>query len=95
MRPKQPSPPCVCSHRLLSRLCDHMRPRVGSDRHSEVMSRITEYLEIGKYMEWSEEERLKFLNHELVSKRPLVPPGIYFSNDELAVVNAFRCRAAL
>jgi len=67
--------------------------RVGSGRHSEVMDRITEHLKIGKYLEWDEEKRLEFLNRELTGKRPLVPPGISFSDDELAVVNAFRCVA--
>ena len=58
------------------------------------MTRITEYLQIGSYMSWDEPERLAFLNRELTGKRPLIPPGICFTEDELAVVNAFRFERA-
>lgn len=47
--------------------------RQESTRHTDALSEITEYLELGNYGEWSEEERQKFLLKELQSKRPLVP----------------------
>lgn len=50
-----------------------------SARHSETLDAITKYLDMGVYSEWDEETKLKFLNRELKSKRPLVPPSIEVS----------------
>lgn len=47
--------------------------RQESTRHTEALTEITEYLGLGSYEKWSEEERQKFLLQELQSKRPLVP----------------------
>jgi len=45
--------------------------REESTRHTMAMDAITQYLGIGSYEEWSEEERLTFLQKELSGKRPL------------------------
>lgn len=45
--------------------------RQESDRHTDVMDAITNYLGIGSYREWSEEKRQEWLLAELRSKRPL------------------------
>ncbi|KAJ3092108.1 hypothetical protein HK102_010674 [Quaeritorhiza haematococci] len=47
--------------------------RQESDRHTECMDAITQWLEIGSYRDWSEEKRQEWLVQELQSKRPLIP----------------------
>ncbi|TDB51502.1 phosphoenolpyruvate carboxylase [Photorhabdus khanii] len=47
--------------------------RQESSRHTTAMSELTQYLELGDYESWSEEEKQTFLLHELNSKRPLIP----------------------
>ena len=47
--------------------------RQESTIHTEVLSEILQYLEIGDYESWNEEQRIEFLLNELVSKRPLIP----------------------
>ena len=49
--------------------------RQESTRHSSAMSAITEYLGLGAYAEWGEEERVKFLVEEIENSRPLIPPN--------------------
>ncbi|NHB92104.1 phosphoenolpyruvate carboxylase [Photorhabdus cinerea] len=47
--------------------------RQESARHTTAISELTQYLELGDYTSWSEEEKQAFLLHELHSKRPLFP----------------------
>ena len=47
--------------------------RQESNRHTEALDAITQYLGIGSYKSWSETERRKWLQQELASKRPLLP----------------------
>ncbi|WNF45715.1 phosphoenolpyruvate carboxylase [Pseudomonas sp. SG20056] len=47
--------------------------RQDSSRHAAAMSEITDYLGLGRYAEWDEEERLAFLLQELENRRPLLP----------------------
>ncbi|MGS2722582.1 phosphoenolpyruvate carboxylase [Porticoccus sp. GXU_MW_L64] len=47
--------------------------RQESTRHSDVFSELTQYLELGDYHQWSEEQKQAFLVAELQNKRPLVP----------------------
>ncbi|MBO1254541.1 phosphoenolpyruvate carboxylase [Alteromonas sp. 5E99-2] len=47
--------------------------RQDSERHSDVFSEITRYLDLGDYGEWSEQDKQAFLLKELSSKRPLFP----------------------
>ncbi len=47
--------------------------RQDSDRHAQVFSELTQYLGMGDYNEWSEEDKQAFLLKELDSKRPLIP----------------------
>lgn len=46
--------------------------RQESDRHSQVMSELTQYLGLGDYVSWSEGEKQSFLLSELQSPRPLI-----------------------
>lgn len=41
--------------------------------HARALDAITRALELGSYLEWSEEQRVEFLVRELQSKRPLLP----------------------
>lgn len=47
--------------------------RQESTNHTEALSELTQYLELGDYAKWSEEEKQTFLLEELNSKRPLIP----------------------
>jgi phosphoenolpyruvate carboxylase len=49
--------------------------RQESNRHTEALTAITNYLGLGSYESWSEEERRSWLRKELASKRPLLPRG--------------------
>merc|ERR1719210_969967 len=47
--------------------------RQESTRHAEAMHAICMQLGLGHYSEWTEEEKVRFLEHELGSTRPLIP----------------------
>lgn len=47
--------------------------RQNSDRHTELLDALTQYLELGSYTDWPEKVRQDFLVKELESKRPLIP----------------------
>lgn len=47
--------------------------RQDGERHLLAISELTNYLEIGDYASWSEDEKQAFLIRELKSRRPLVP----------------------
>ena len=47
--------------------------RQESDRHTHVLSELTNYLELGDYSRWDEAEKQAFLLKELHSRRPLIP----------------------
>jgi len=64
--------------------------RQDAARHCAAMSEITEYLGLGRYADWDEDDRVAFLLAELNNRRPLLPP--YFRpSDETAEVLA-TCR---
>ncbi|SPY64547.1 Phosphoenolpyruvate carboxylase [Providencia stuartii] len=47
--------------------------RQESTRHTEALAELTQYLGLGGYAAWSEEEKQAFLLSELQSRRPLIP----------------------
>ena len=47
--------------------------RQESDRHTEAISELTQYLGLGDYASWDEQKRQEFILSELQSKRPLIP----------------------
>lgn len=59
--------------------------RQDGDRHVKAMDELTQYLELGSYREWSEEQRQAFLLEQLSSKRPLLPAQ-WPKSDETAEV---------
>ncbi|EAQ96000.1 phosphoenolpyruvate carboxylase [Congregibacter litoralis] len=47
--------------------------RQHSDRHSAALTEITEFLGLGRYVDWDEEQRRDWIRQELESRRPLIP----------------------
>ncbi len=47
--------------------------RQDSERHAEAMAELCEYLGLGDFRAWTEEEKQAFLIRELESRRPLIP----------------------
>lgn len=64
--------------------------RQESDRHTQVLSELTSYLDLGDYSTWDEQKKQAFLLEELQSKRPLVPGNWQPSEDSLEVLKTCR-----
>ncbi len=64
--------------------------RQDGDRHVQAIDELVQYLGLGDYRAWSEEERQAFLLESLTSKRPLLP-SVWPMSDETAEVLA-TCR---
>lgn len=64
--------------------------RQESDRHTQVLSELTEHLELGNYHEWPESQRQDFLLRELQSRRPLIPQDWTPSDESQEVLNTCR-----
>ncbi|VVN41288.1 Phosphoenolpyruvate carboxylase [Pseudomonas fluorescens] len=64
--------------------------RQDSSRHSAAMTEITDYLGLGRYEDWSEEERIAFLMRELNNRRPLLPAYFKPSADTAEVLATCR-----
>ncbi len=47
--------------------------RQEASRHAEAVAEMVDYLGMGDYLSWSEQERQQFLTRELQGRRPLVP----------------------
>ncbi|MEB2651960.1 MULTISPECIES: phosphoenolpyruvate carboxylase [Pseudomonas] len=68
--------------------------RQDSTRHSSAMTEITDYLGLGRYEEWDEEQRINFLTEELSNRRPLLPAHFKPSADTAEVLNTCKEIAA-
>ena len=55
--------------------------RQDSARHTDVLSELTQYLGLGDYGQWEEQDRREFLQRELAGRRPLIPPDWQPSED--------------
>ncbi|MDH4562050.1 phosphoenolpyruvate carboxylase [Pseudomonas sp. BN411] len=64
--------------------------RQDSSRHAAALGEITDYLGLGNYAEWNEEDRLAFLQRELDNRRPLLPPNYRPSADTAEVLATCR-----
>jgi len=69
--------------------------RQESDRHSDVLDCITEYLGIGSYSSWDEEQKIKWLVSELQSNRPLVSSRMPCDEKVQEVIDTFRVAGQL
>ncbi|MBS7325752.1 MAG: phosphoenolpyruvate carboxylase [Thiopseudomonas sp.] len=61
--------------------------RQDSSRHAAAMDEITQWLGLGSYLTWSEEQRQQFLLKELHSKRPLLSRDFAPSADTREVLD--------
>ena len=68
--------------------------RQESGRHRSVLTAITQMLEIGDYSLWPESKRVKWLQHELSSPRPLIPWEHHLDCDDREVLDTFKVIAA-
>ncbi|WP_219097641.1 phosphoenolpyruvate carboxylase [Pseudomonas sp. UMAB-40] len=68
--------------------------RQDSSRHTAAMTEITDYLGLGRYEDWSEEERIAFLVREQNNRRPLLPAYFKPSADTAEVLATCREIAA-
>lgn len=64
--------------------------RQESDKHTDAMNAITQYLGLGSYKEWSEENKQAFLLRELHHRRPLIPDSFPCSEQVQDVLDTFR-----
>ncbi|WP_409317655.1 phosphoenolpyruvate carboxylase [Pseudomonas sp. KCJK9016] len=60
--------------------------RQDASRHSAAMTEITDYLGLGRYEDWDEEQRISFLSRELQNRRPLLPAYFKPSADTAEVL---------
>lgn len=68
--------------------------RQDSERHSDVIAEVTQYLGLGDYNEWSEQEKQAFLIKELKSKRPLIPTTWQCSDEVKEVLDTCKTIAS-
>lgn len=61
--------------------------RQDSDRHISAIDELTQYLELGSYKDWDEDQRQAFLLEQLDSKRPLIPHRWEPSDDTREVLD--------
>ena len=61
--------------------------RQDGERHIKVLDELTQYLDMGSYLQWDEDQRQSFLLEQLASKRPLLPHDWPVSNDSREVLN--------
>ena len=69
--------------------------RQESERHTDVMDAITNYLGVGLYRGWPEEKCLEWLLSELNRKRPLFGPDLSKTNEIAEVLDTFHVLAEL
>ncbi|WLH64026.1 phosphoenolpyruvate carboxylase [Pseudomonas sp. FP2300] len=68
--------------------------RQDSTRHTAAMTEITDYLGLGRFEDWNEEQRISFLLEELNNRRPLLPAHFKPSADTAEVLATCREVAA-
>ncbi|MGY2289067.1 phosphoenolpyruvate carboxylase [Pseudomonas sp. SDO528_S397] len=68
--------------------------RQDSTRHCAAVTEITDYLGLGRYEDWDEEARIRFLTQELANRRPLLPGYFEPSADTAEVLNTCKEIAA-
>lgn len=67
--------------------------RQEAEQHTEALSAITEYTGLGRYADFSEEERLSFLTEMLEGKRPLIPRSHPVTGKPKSVLDTFEAVA--
>jgi phosphoenolpyruvate carboxylase len=72
----------------------NMDIKQDSSKHTELLNELTQYLEVGSYIEWSEKARQDFIVGELESKRPLIPARWILSNSAWDTLQVFQLIAS-
>lgn len=67
--------------------------RQSARKHALLLSELTEYLGVGRYLDWSESERQSFLLGELENRRPLIPTEWRPSEEAEEVLRSFQLLA--
>jgi len=68
--------------------------RQDAARHRDALTEITDYLGLGRYADWGEEQRIEFLQAELKNRRPLLPAHFQPQADTAEVLATCREVAA-
>ncbi|WP_027595761.1 phosphoenolpyruvate carboxylase [Pseudomonas sp. LAIL14HWK12:I7] len=68
--------------------------RQDAARHRDALTEITDYLGLGRYADWDEEQRIAFLQAELKNRRPLLPAHFQPQADTAEVLATCREVAA-
>ncbi|MEM6300198.1 MAG: phosphoenolpyruvate carboxylase [Pseudomonadota bacterium] len=68
--------------------------RQHSERHTQALAEVTEWLGLGSYTDWSEDRRQQWLREELANPRPLIPLDWRASDDTQEVLATCRLVAA-
>ncbi len=63
--------------------------RQESGKHTKAMNAITEYLGLGSYASWSEEQKQEFLLREIQNPRPLIPEDFKGDEEVMDVIDTF------
>ncbi|MNB89656.1 Phosphoenolpyruvate carboxylase [compost metagenome] len=64
--------------------------RQDAKRHASAIDEVTSTLGLGRYLDWSEAERLGFLSRELANPRPLLPTSFAPSPEVAEVLDTCR-----
>jgi phosphoenolpyruvate carboxylase len=82
----------ICQVEIYGFNLAHLDIRQESNRHSEALSEVIEYLQIlpRPYNDLSEAERSLWLSTELQTRRPLIPSELPFSEKTRETINTFR-----
>ena len=64
--------------------------RQDSEKHTLAMDSVTQFLGLGSYAQWSEENKQAFLLRELGSRRPLIPRSFPCTDEVQNVLDTFR-----
>ncbi|WP_375340331.1 phosphoenolpyruvate carboxylase [Okeania sp.] len=82
----------ICQVEIFGFTLARLDIRQESSVHEAVIQEVTEYLEIlpKSYMEMSEAERVEWLSKELLTRRPLIPTELHFSERTGEIIDTFR-----
>ncbi|WP_242025750.1 phosphoenolpyruvate carboxylase, partial [Leptolyngbya sp. FACHB-36] len=82
----------ICQVEIYSFNLAHLDVRQESNRHSDTLNEIIEYLQVlhKPYLELSEAERSRWLATELQTRRPLIPTELPFSDKARETIETFR-----
>jgi phosphoenolpyruvate carboxylase len=69
--------------------------RQEAPRHVDMMNAITEYIGLGSYATWSEEQRQEFLIRECQNRRPLMPQEMPLTAEQQELIDTLRVCAEL